>query len=285
MLASLQDYLQMWQLMLIVPLLAGWLLGGGYLLLWQMRRCPEQRRMELPKCVGAMGLAGLGGSICAGVAYVLVTTLAKNFELDWKWEAMVPSAIVMVAIVFLILYAVFDFSFLRTARLGAIPVAAVVLCVGLVALVAYYPARLDRLQDMSRKRSSVQLGWINDAIGNYERRFNKIPPNLLAMSDTKLITSKYFRCPSVPERKIGYFYFPCATVASGEQTKKLRVCEFSGADNKKIRLILLCNGECVPCDDKEFEALLQLPENARFAERFRIADKEMPSPPPSTEPS
>jgi len=276
---QIRAYSQPWQLPLVIAFILWWLLGGSYLLQRAFRKLPEHRSIPFGRYVLASGFSGVAAAITGALVFVLIVRIGDATDADLKRLAVAPAVLSGIPMSFLVLYAVFQVPFGKLLKLCAMPVGTVLLVGAVVAVICFIPARKELLRNIRINRSVFHLQVIDEAVRTYERRLSRqLPPTLAALLDQMptnagaALKEEHLQCPSLPGVRIGYFYLPSASAEKGGTTEKLRACEFSSTDSDRGRAVLFTNGDAYWVSKDRFQAILEVPENAAFAEAFRAAD-------------
>jgi hypothetical protein len=282
---KIRDYLTPWQVPFILAFLAWWLVGAAWLLQRSLRKLAGLRNQALGPCALSLFLSGLGAAVVGGLTFLLVQRIGESPEshTDVRVLAIAPAVLLAVPMAFLILYAAFQLPvrlLLRVSWPAMASVAAAAVVAGVPAFWMGWSLRVD----VGKAQTSVaNLTKIDDAIRDYERDFEKRPPdNLMVL--TKELASKgkklapllgeaSLKCPFLPDDNVGYFYYPVPSVDKGNrQSQKLRACEWTHPHSARYRAMLFANGDARFNPDEDFQRVLNHSDNADFARAFRAAD-------------
>ena len=266
------DY-PLWQLPLMALFLVGWLLGGAYLIQRLFKAHTTRRTSAYAHCVKVSFLSGGAAWLAAGAVYVLIITIAERYDTTYNYLGLIPAVLTAVAMFYLVLHASFDLPMSVVAPRSGIVVGAIILLGLAVAIGVFLPAQSLLIRQVRRNKSVTNVFRINAAVDKYEKAFAKPPSSLGALVDSNTIEPRDLQCPSVPDRKIGYFYLPVPTLAREQKGDKLRLCEFTTDETKPGRIVLFATGQVLRTGPADFERLLGLEDNRLFAEKFRQADK------------
>lgn len=264
-----------WQLPLMALFLVGWLFGGAYLIQRLFKPHLTRRTSGYGRCVQASLLCGGAAWLSAGVVYFLIITVAETYDTTYNYLGLIPAVLTAVVMFYLVLHASFDLPMSVVVPRGGIVVGAILLLGLAVGAGVFLPAQSLFIREGRRNKSVTNVFRINGAILDYKKAFSKVPLTLEALADSNTIEPNDLRCPSVPDRKIGYFYLPPPSLARHDPNKpeKLRLCEFTSKETKTARVVLFANGDVLRrVGPPEFQRLLGLEGNRLFADRFRQAD-------------
>ena len=290
MLANIQVYFQeRWQLPLHAVFLAGWLLGGGYLLARVIRQQTGKRQLNLPRGVLYSLLWGIAAFAGGAVFYTLSTTISDVAKKDWRVIPLVSAAVAVVLIGYAMLYALLQMPLKQLIKKCALPIGAVLGLTIVIITVEFIPARIHFLHTLRINDSIRRLQTMDKAIRSYEREVSTdgTPPQNLAVLKQKLIVvgkPKQFLTPDflqlpvrhglengVSDKEIGYFYYPAASIREKDKTDKLRACELDHPESNDGRVVLFLNGNCGWISNDDFMHKLKLPENEEFSKQFQKA--------------
>jgi len=265
----------LWQLPLMALFLVGWLLGGGYLIQRLFKPHSTRRTSAYGRCVRVSFLSGGAAWLAAGAVYFLIITIAKLYDTTYNYLGLIPAILIAMVMFYLVLHASFNLPTSVVVTRSGIVVGAILLLGLAVAAGVFLPAQALLLGQVRRNRSVTKVFRIKEAVLEYEKACAKVPSTLGALVDSNMLEPRDLRCPSVPDRKIGYFYLPTPSVGRDEQKdpEKLRLCEFTSEETKAGRIVLFANGEVRRTVPADFERVLGLEYNRLFAEKFRQADK------------
>lgn len=269
----LQPQYLAWQLPLMAVFLIGWLFGGAYLLQRAFEKRLPRRAVTYGRCVLASLLSGGAAAFAGGVVYLLIITIAERLGTTLNYVGLIPAVLLATVMFYVVVHAMFDLPPSVVVRRGALPIGAILLLGLAVGAGVFLPARRLFFRQMRRAESTHNLYRIQAAILQYEQTLAKTPPSLTALVERGEMKAEHLRCPSIPNREIGYFYLPFRSIAREAYTEKLRACEFTHDETSPSRLVLFGNGEILPITPADFERLLALGENGDFAGGFREADR------------
>ncbi|MFW6132926.1 MAG: hypothetical protein ACOC8F_03455 [Planctomycetota bacterium] len=267
MLAAINDYVFIWQLPLVLALLAGWVFGGGYLLHRMLRGQPDAGRTGLGRCIQAIFLAGLGGGVGGGVLFALVYRIGKLAQVDLLIPAAIVSGLGMLGMAYLVIFAMFSLSAARTAKAAAPPVGAVLALAVVVGLACGLPARHLRLQKLQRDRTRNTLAALHMVLERYEAQHDAPPTSLQTLVDDG-IAPALVRSPALPERDVGFFYHPPdAETLDDADRDTIIACEVASHDGG--RMVLFADGRTEWLEEDAFSRTLESEPNRSFAEAMR----------------
>jgi len=270
--AGIPNYLYPWQLPLIFIFIAGWIVGGGYLLGWSFKWQKIEKKVPLQKHIFASFLAGSGGVIAAGILLLFFRQIAGS-NMGLLILGLLLGSILALVVAFYVLYAFYNLSAAKTLKISLPPVGGIFILAVLIALLSGVPSYYITRKRLLRNTCRQRLLYIDRAIRNtYEKKFEKPPIRLQALVDKEAILSHLLQCPRNTRREITYFYAPSKSIAREEETKTIRACDYHVNHHSKGRNVLFVNGNCEWYSEKDFQKLLKLPENQSFAEALKSKD-------------
>ncbi len=273
MLAGIRDYVHPWQLPLIFTFLAGWIIGGGYLLKWSFANQGYKKKLTLGRSIMVTFLAGSGGLFAAAVILFLFKTIVVTTGarlLPVMAAGAVVAALVYFVISYLVLYAIFELPSRQLLRMVALPLAGIITLGAIMGTAAGLPAYRTRIWGGRKTVSLADLVAIGNALVKHEMQEKKPAENLQVLVQKELLSSACLRCPFVPNTKVGYFYLP-GPAQRQDADDKIVACSLRG---KKAggRAVLLHNHQSRWFSEEEFQHLLQHKANDEFAEALRKAE-------------
>lgn len=268
MLAALYDYTFLWQLPVIFLFIAAWLVGGGYLLYWSLRKLQATRRVKLRRCVLGIFLAGAIALAGAAVTYLLISAIGSTINVDLN----IPAALLAIPVAGItahfVISAMFDFSLRVTVRAAAPTFISILLLVASFSAVTFPVAWHQRHRNLKRDRSIGNLRKIHGAVELFYRRFSKQPPTLQVLVDQDILKADELRAETAPDRQIGFFYVPIRTKPNQTPTDRILACDLPTDPQDSGRIVLSDNGDCYCMIEEEFLKLLEDDRNAAFAKQF-----------------
>ena len=278
------NYIFIWQLPLILAMVLGWVVLGGYLLAKAefkraqkqaaeaekqgiMRRKPKRRTGH---GVMVAFLAGFGGVVLGGAFYMLIG--AMRVSEDSLTAQAVAGAAGFVAFLigaFLVIYAMHNVSIGETLKLsGPFFVVNLVLIVGIGAAIAIPAYGMGRAA-LGRSNCATNLRIIYDGLGHYSRLYTQPPQSLQQLVDTGQVNPPHIVSPTTdpPAR---YVYAPAKLVAPGAPTEEILAI---GPVSDGGRNVLFANGDVRWLSQSQLQPLLGKPENADVAQALQERDK------------
>jgi hypothetical protein len=276
---SLSDYINPgafpWQIPLLLVALAGWLLGGPWLLRWTLAKKNLLGKLKYPNLMLHIFLAGVSAVAVGAAVFFFITTIGTAAQISLTIPAAIAALPVALIAAYLVLYAMLNLSLAKAVSVGTLPLGAIIVLGAAMAVACALPAlyinQEQRWQEGCRRNMKTIYGEITaDSI--------HIPPSLEYLVEKGKIKPQDVRCPSCQTRQIGYCYLPPKTIKSilersKEASFELRLCDFAG-NHKGIRNIVTNDGQVQAIKEADFQALLARPENAAFAKALAEAEKK-----------
>ena len=219
-LAAWTDYLLIWQLYVILPLILLWLVGGGWLIGLSIRRATGARRFHPAQGIVTSILATLAGGFGFAVIMYLFSTIRKMGGPDdggmspLLVAGMVVGALVAVGVSFTVFYAMFKASARQVAQAVLLPAVGIVVLAGAAAGILYKPT-VDAVWDQRHRSACVNpnLLLIREVLKTYTDRLEATPKSVQDLVNSMKHVgwpdaADYFRCPGNPEEPVGYVYVP-----------------------------------------------------------------------------
>ena len=254
------------QIPLVVLLMVGWLWGGSWLLLRSLKKRGYPKRIKLGNCVLIMLLCGFCGVLAAGVTFLLVNSFGGGLAI--KAVGAGAGLVMLVVVSLLVVYAMLELSLGKAIKAAALPMVAVMALMGVVGAAAGTPAYFWRHANRKRELCQNRLFYLHRGLLQYQQAYSEPATAVEALLEKNIVGKESVLCPG-PEGEAGeYFYFPGRVIGGGEKTEKLLACDVGG-NHGGGRNVLFVNGEARWCKDKEFQGLLELPENKDFADALR----------------
>jgi len=282
---SLRFYLHWSQMIFIGAFVAWWLLGAAWLLQKSLRRHAGIRYPAMGTCVLSLFLAGLGAMVAGGLTYQLGSRFGERTEtsMDVRLLAAIPAMPLAAGMAILILYATYQLPLRRLLRVTWLPLTSVAVAAVLTGAPAFWLGWSQRRQEGKAGSSVANLVAIDAALREYSDKYfpGQAPDRLETLasefrhkdSNVTLLRKANLECPFLPGVPVGYFYYPSL---SGDpnlrSSRAIRACEWTHPDSERYRAVLFANGNAMFNPDQDFQSILALPENARFAQLFRAAD-------------
>lgn len=277
MLAFIQNYvnprLYPWQIPFLLTFLVGWILGGAFLLRWSLRRLAPQPKLTFRNFILICFLAGLAGFALGGIVVFLVTAIAQQTNADLRITAAMCGAAFAVAGAYLTVYAMLDMPLRRVLKVGTPPLAGIFLLTLAVGMSCILPAIGIRREMRQMTECIKNMPLLNRAIVRYETNNGRPPASLEELRDDpgmqSLVEPEWLVCPAHNAR---LFYFPVRSIPIRTSTQKLRMCDFK-ANHPRGRNWLYANGVTQQGLEKDFQNILQRPENAEFRKALEAVEK------------
>jgi len=286
-LAAATDYLEIWQLFVIVPLALAWVIGGGWWIGVSIRRQTEARRFHPGQGVVATLLATLAGGFGFGATLLICTTLEKlggssaSTMTPLMTVGLTVGAAVGLLVVFTVFYAMFKASAVQVFKAMAPPTVVVLVLAGIAGGLMYSPIVTSAREKRNQEFCVKKLEGIRELLQFYAAR-NEMPPPTLKdlMSGVQGIDDPelYIQCPGKPkpDEKPSYIYVPYTSMQPVED----RLLLADGKDNHQsgVNVIIfsatLRNGRVVQnlqlqaMSHERFNELLVKPINESFAREY-----------------
>jgi len=269
------DYLQhWWWAPAIVLWLAGWLVGGAWLLRRSIARQRPDARASWGKCVLAAFAGGLGALVAGGVFFKLFEAIGKAAGGDWTIPALAIAAVSAISAFIVIVYAIFSLSARQTLLSVAPVVGGVVLLTGVIGAAAgvpaWYATQAQRRRDLAERKLVLLWQVLRteqiSALRSGAPREEAVPRSLSEIAGR--VGPELLRSPGRPDEEVGVFYLrPTGLLETG--SREWIACELGSHDGG--RAALRADGYRAWFTQEAFEELMGEPPNARFAEALRAA--------------
>lgn len=275
MLASLGDYLHVWQLPLFAVFFFGWLVVGGYLIQNRFAKATDNRRYKFGRGVLVSFLAGSGGAMAGGALGMVGNTI---FEADKHPISLAAVILMLVGFVFfslLIIFAMHHLSFKQTASAAAPAVGFIILLAALVGGISYFPAHASRQDQLQRARminkTIQQMKTIHNAL--LQHGGGNPPESLQVLVEKELIEKEDIQSPPRPDGP-GFFYYPPEkiTYSGNDDELELIVVDYAGNQPGGERVVLYSHGMIQSLGPGQFDAIVSRPENRQFREALQRAE-------------
>lgn len=248
--------------------IAGWVLGGG----WLLRKghgpmaAQERRKPKLGKYIQISLLMGLAGACCGLAAAALVMAIGKAAGVQLLIPAAVVGLLAMVAAAVMVLFGMLDLKLPAAAKLAVKPLAAVALLGVVLAGLTAWPSYVIRQKDIKTERCKAVLLAYHQMLERYEAGHGRAPADLAMLVANNAEVTQKLRCPNSSEGET-YLYMPVPGTLPG-QPQAIRA-----ADRQPVhrggRNVLFSDGTCKWYSEKDFQTLLSLPTHAAFAQRVK----------------
>lgn len=272
MLAGISNFLFVWHLPMFAVLVAGWLMGGGWLLLRSLRKTQYPKRIRLPRCVLIFLLAGLGGGSVGLVSFYLLNSIGDAIDVNLKVVGVIVAAPTFLGVAYLVVYAMLELSMGAALKAAAVPLGAQIVLMGVIGTAGGVPAFYMRHELHRRSMCRANMDYVLQALDGYQRNYEKPVAKLEILVEQNLIEAKYLKCPGAPEREIAFFYYASRLVDSSKPDQLL-LCDYRG-NHSWGRNMVMTNGQRGWRDDGKLRALLDADENKEFATALRAAEPD-----------
>ncbi len=272
MLAGIRDFLFVWHLPMFLVLTAGWLMGGGWLLLRSLRKTQYPKRIRLSRCVLIFLLAGLGGGSVGLVSFYLLNNIGDAIDVNLKFVGVIVATFALLGVAYLVVYAMLELSMGAALKAAAVPLGAQIVLMGVIGTAGGVPAFYMRHELHERRVCRGNMDYVLDALDGYQRNYQKPVAKLEILVEQNLIEAKHLKCPGAPEREIAFFYYPSRLVHSSKPGQLL-LCDYRG-NHSWGRNQVMTHGDRGWRDDGQFRALLEADENKEFATALRAAEPD-----------
>jgi hypothetical protein len=271
------SYLFPWQMPLILLLIVGWILGGGYFLRLAIRRQYPQTKFKLTRGLLISFLFG-GAAAMLGLAIVaLFWVIGVEREMPAA-STVVAGLIVAVPVAFaaalLTIWSMLDMPFRRAAVAGLLPVGFLFLLTAVIGAACLIPARSIKLAKDDQNACRKNLSDIYMAIDTYERKNGKPPANLKVLVTENYIGNRTLRCPAAKDKEIAFFYLPVKAPDRKSADLIIRGCDFLDNHHDGRNVMFATASQPVWMTEKSFQNLLSKPENLTFAKALQAAEKK-----------
>jgi hypothetical protein len=268
-----------WQIPLLLIALAGWLLGGPWLLKLALSRQGLLGKFKFPNLMLHMLLAGLAGGAVGAAVFFLIIAIGQAGNATLTIPAAIAALPAALVTAYLILYAMLDLPLAKAMSAGTLPLVAVIALGAAMIVACALPADAARQEERNQALCRKQLTAINGQIVGVKMLSGQVPPSLEYLLEKGALAPKDLLCPSCPGLKIAYFYFPpqkidTQTARSRETSFELRLCDFADNHKRTGRNILTSDGQAQWIKEPDFQALLTKPENIAFAKALAEAEKK-----------
>lgn len=268
---ALKNYWHIWQLPLIILLLVGWILGGGWMLQSGLKKVTGNSRIKLSKGLTAAFLISLVGGIPAIVVLKIATLYVD--EIPGVVLGSIFGAIVFLGFSYLLILSMVKVTAAEAARVWAPAISAMLglgIAVGLAAGLPAYSIHQDVLKTQASMKESR-----DDLLEIYQTIRTKRPQNppvvLQELVDEKQIDPKYINHSKVTSG-VGYFYRPARLSARAEESEQILACDWATTHKTGDRMVLFVHGRCEQIFPQAFDMLLAEPVNADFAKALQKAE-------------
>jgi hypothetical protein len=288
-LSFIQDYINpsvySWQIPFLLAFLAGWLLGGAYLLRWSYRRVMPASKVKFGKFVQVAVFSGLGALVVAGAVAFLVYVIGMQLEVDLRIAAAVVGLVVAFAAAYTIIYGTLNLSFRQAIRIGTPALLAVGALGVVVGVTCVVPALKTRQEVLHIAQCHENLYALAEAFRTYEAKFGNSPESLEELVDNPKmqppVKKSLLVCPGRPDLPVGYFYrkarsLPAKVIQDGRwidnPSQKIRLCDYK-SNHPKTRNVQFVSGIDRVLREEDFQEMLKRAENFDFGKALQAAEK------------
>ncbi len=274
MLAGIRDFLHLWQIPLLVFMLLAWFWLGSSLLLKSLTKRQYPKRIRFGDCVLIMLLVALAAGLLGLGAIFFIRNLCAALDLPNMTFAIIAAPILTVTTfiaAWLVFYAMLELSLGATLKAALKPLLVLFLIEGaLVTGGGLFALAIHRTQ-LARNNCMRNIGQLNIAFHQYFSNFSVPAPDTQVLVDRNFAKVNRLACPAASDRDGDYFYHPADVTPPETLTKKLLLCDFA-RNHPNGRNVLRINGDMEWVNEKTFQQILQLPENAEFAKALAEAE-------------
>ena len=278
--ASIQDFLlPQLQLSLMLLFLVGWIGGGGWLLNRAMRKRVGRRKARLPRAMGAVTAAGVGGAFAGGIVFVFVRVIGDRLDVPLAIPGAILGGLTMIGAAVLVLYAMLGLSGKETLKAAGPALVFVLALAVLVVAVGGIPAVMIRRTRLRQEAARDQMRQLALAMDSFQRAQSQqespLPENLKILVETERLAEGHLRSQGAPGKETGIFYHPIDPASIPENRTVPIACEF-GPHHGGRAVLFVVNSDPLKFEPywyetEQFNALLAEPDNKAFAEAFAEA--------------
>jgi len=278
---KLRMWLHVWQLPLVALFIAGWILGGAWLLRRAARKSPSAkvrrttfvRWCQLSFLSGAFGMGGAVVVLCIFIA------LSKITALPLMRVGAVVAAVLGVLLAWLVFFASLPVTGRQSLALAAKPMGAVVVLAALLGTLAYFPALSHIRENYHYYRTVLNLIDIRRALNAYHRECGVMPDRLQQLVDARLAEPDVLASGVNPHLPVGYFYVSPGRKKADPTPIQIVAVSFLSEQHPNCRAVLFVDGDLKWFQAVEGDLFLAKEVNADFAAALRQAEANLPPPP------
>lgn len=279
MLAAASDYIQLWQVPIIMLFVFGWLVGGGFAFHHYLSKYTE-RKVKLGKGILVSFLAGLTGVILGFLAYKVGQLLLpppKDLDaIPISWLGLLLALVFYLLSSYLVVYAMFSLHAGEIFSASVPAIGGVVLLAAVLFIPTGYFAnrQVKEKRQQEKMQALTQQNMINIFSG-LRRRPNDLPTRLEELLKLEGFDAAYLKSPANDTREIAFFYHRpkngLLRAEEGEEDKIL-LCDYKGNLQGGVRAVMFMNGKTVILLEEIFQGILNKPINEDFAKALRVAE-------------
>ena len=276
MLASVNDYLHLWQLPIFLGFALLWLVGGTYLTSWALRRFSElpRSKRQMGRCTSINVVAtGSGLAAVLVVSLFLYAMLLKYGYLPLIVSLVVLAPLVMLAMGWAVGLVMIPLPPGQVFRVSLRTSGVICLGMAIFGAAAAVPAWYQRQGELREQGCYGNVILIAEALRNYnDKNPGQQAPSLQTLVQSSAIPEKVLHCPGRSDKDVGYVYLNSFTRVNPEiNTEKLVVADRAGNHSGRQQVVW-ANYRFGQVDRKYFQQLLTRPENKEFAKLWEAAE-------------
>ncbi len=274
---KISDLMNIWMVPGFFVFVAGWLVGGCYLLYKSLAKRPGSRRPpKMGSCVLSVFLAGSAGGFAAVLILFFFYAIAvfTNMKMFFATTGAILSLVSMVAVSLMVLWAKYDVSFKETVKLGGPAIGGVLGLAFLLAILVGVPSYLVGKTTKNRDKAQTNLLQIYAAMDVYERAIGRPAESLDVLLEKNYLVEREIQSAASPDKTIGFFYMATSVLVKkdSDSMRKIIACDFGDGQIGSGRAVLMVNRDCQWYDEDDFQDLLTEDINAEFAAALRAAE-------------
>ena len=276
LLATLKDYLHVWQIPMMAVLLVFWLAVGPMLVRSGLRKLDLPRgRQSLGRAAQINLLANGAGFIGFAVGAFVPLAIGRRLEHRWLYYlAPVTGLIAMAALGWAVHWVMLDRPAGQTTRVAVRSLGVMLLATAVVGAAVAVPALLMRQAGIDMAGCEMNAGRIHAALHRYSLEHpGQQAPDLRALVDGKYAEPQIIRCPARDDDEIGYLYAPVPSATDRDmKAGRVAVRLADRRDNHhQSRLLLYNDGSTQRVKEGELAGILARPENKAM---FKLVQEE-----------
>jgi hypothetical protein len=285
MLASISDYLQVWEAYELFPTilvcLAAWLLGGGYLFQKILGPRTQRRKYPLSRGVLISLLSGMGGGISFIALYFIANAIAPNesdpYSLPINWFGVIVGAIGYFISAGLVVISMHKIPIVEIIKGSVLPLLLPVL-IGILILgssfylFSYTRVQVVRKQNLQKYDTYLAMDKIYKALNSKKFQTGRVATSLEELVTENYLQPEDLRSPANPKGR-GFFYNGNSTTTDSS-SRELLLCDYKENFKGQGRIVLYCNGFPEFLTEIGFQTCLEKPENRSFAAALEMAERK-----------
>ncbi len=270
----------MWQLPLAGLFIAGWILGGGWLLRSGARKSKSAklRQITLVRCCQLSFLSGVFAMGAAGATLGIFVGLSRITGSRLVAVGGLLAIALAICLAFLVFHASRPGGLRESLALAIKPICAVLLLAVALGACAYFPARSHVMERARYTRTFANLARIRDALNAYHRRYGLMPERLEQLAAADDISADKLVSAINPHLPVGYYYVRPQR-ANDQPAMRLVVVSFFSEKYPGGRALLFGNGLRRWSAIAEAELFLSDEINEDFTAGLRRIEADLPPPP------